>query len=168
MSKRQRTTAVSYTSLPVQARAKRPIDKNLVNVNVTVTDSTQTSVDLYSADFPGTMTGLRWTVSAINLLNTNAYRIYWAIVVSGDGVGATTMTTSSAGKFYVPERNCLAFGCSYIEPRDASRGPAIVNFEGSTKTMRKFSNGDKLHFIALSDGTNAVGVTGIVQFFMKT
>jgi len=168
MSKRQRTTAVSYTSLPVQARAKRPIDKNLVSIGFIATSASQVETELYSANFPGTLTGLRWNLSAINLLGTNAHRIWWAIVTSGDGVGATTITHTNAGPFYNPERNCLAFGCTYLHPNDSGNGPAIFNWEGNTKTMRKFAVNEKLHFIALADGVDSIGVTGIVQFFMKT
>lgn len=152
----------------IQRSMKRPIDKQLININITATDASQTAPVLYTATFPGTIVGLRWDLSCINLLNTNAYRIWWAIVIAGEGVGASTMATSNGATLYAPEQHCLTFGCSYIEPRDATRGPAIKHWTGSTKAMRKLSAADKLYFICLSDGTDAIGVQGIFQFFIKS
>lgn len=166
--KRQRGTGTGGQTRVIQRSVKRPIDKQLRNVELTATNVQQVESVLDTRTFPGTIVGLRWNISAVELIGTNAARLWWAIVVSGEGVGPSTMSHSNAGTFYAPEGNVLAFGTTYLHPNDSGAGPAIVNWEGATKTMRKMQNGDRLHFIALSDQPDAVGVVGIVQFFIKS
>ena len=57
--KRSRTTGVSV----IHSAAKRPIDKNLKYVKKTGVAATQVSTTLFTATFPCTVVGLRWSIS---------------------------------------------------------------------------------------------------------
>jgi len=160
MSKRQRTNTA-----PTR-RAKRPIDKKLVNVQLATLDSTQQDSDIYpAATFPGTITGLRWDIMFQRTAGATAFGQYaWAIVVVPAGTTVSTLSLTDEGSLYDPEQMVLAFG------RGLSWGvgetPAM--FSGSTKSMRKLKAGDKLVFIAKGVNTNTHHVAGVVQFFYKT
>lgn len=162
MSKRQRTSSVP------QRRAKRPIDKKLTNVLVSNIIAAKQDVTLYdSATFPGTITGLRWELSAVRSGGTATTfgHLAWAIVVVPAGTTISTMTLASAGSLYDPEQMVLAFGrgCTW----DAAQG-VVLNWEGSTKSMRKLKTGDKLVFTVFGTATERHDLTGTVQFFYKT
>jgi len=160
MSKRARTTATT------SRRAKRPIDKKLVNVQLNTLDSTQQEVDIYpSANFPGTITGLRWTLMVQRTAGAAAFGQYaWAIIVVPAGTNASQLSLTSGSSMYDPEQMVLAFGRGLSG--DALEEP--VMFEGSTKSMRKLKAGDKLVFIAKGVATNVHFVAGAIQFFYKT
>lgn len=151
----------------VRPNAKRPIDKELKVVLHGVTN-TLTNTALKTTTFPGTVTGLRWSMSYENIISTDTSSAYWAIVVVPDGESANTPATSDGADFYTPEQHVLAFGIVTAEDSDQGGGPITVNFEGSTKTMRKLKQGDTLNFIALGTAANCGGIRGIVQFFFKT
>jgi len=161
--KRQRTSSTSF--VPRGAGAKRPIDKNLVVVNQAVT-STQQQTDLITATFPATVTGLRWSLSALGSA-VSASMVSWAIVLVKDGVSASTISQSDGAQMYQPEQNVLAFGVFYLADSDAGTGPTVNSWEGSTKTMRKLMGGDKIAFIAKANA-NTVPLDGVVQFFTKS
>lgn len=166
--KRRRINATNRgdANIVYQTRMKRPIDKQLISIESTI-GTAQASTDLYTTTYPGTMVGLRWDITSVNL-STGIVRIWWAIVVNREGIAASNMSTSNASTFYAPESDVLAFGCSYIVGSAATGGPMTRNFEGSTKAMRKLMAGDKLRFITLADVASSVGMVGEIQFFVKS
>jgi len=66
---------------------------------------------------------------------------------------------------YAPEQNVLTFGVAFST---TAVGAQAVQFEGSTKTMRKMKVGDTMEFIALSESVNTWGLHGVVQYFQKS
>lgn len=162
MSKRQRTSSGA------NRRAKRPIDKQLINVSVTNLVGAKQDVTLYSAaTFPGTITGLRWSLSVVRSGGTASTfgQFAWAIVVVPSGTTISTMSLTAAASLYEPEQNVLAFGkgCSWN-----NAGTDIAMYEGSTKSMRKLKAGDALVFTTFGTATERHDLSGCVQFFYKT
>lgn len=164
MSKRARTQTVTTTR-----KSKRPIDKKLVCINMANLLETQLSTALYpAANFPGTITGLRWEISATRITGTgaegNPSPIRWAIVVVPQLQSASPMGTGNSSSFYDPEQNVLAFG---VGQTNVSTVNSLI-WTGSTKSMRKLKSGDQLIFIALGEAVNANSIVGTVQLFYKT
>ncbi len=155
--KRARTSGV---------RVARPIDKELKVVNLNAT-TTVASTTLKTTTFPGTVVGLRWSIGAATLVATDAV-CQWAIVVVPDGEAVNTPSTSNGADFYTPEQNILGFGAFRLMNNAETGGNMNINFEGTTKTMRKLKQGDVLAFLVFSDTATAAAVDGIVQFFFKT
>lgn len=161
--KRARTTP-----LVVQTSTKRPIDKSLINVTKTTIADSQYTTTLATATYPGTVTGLRWSI-AVQSEGSGDNIIYWAIVRTKDGVAVSTIATSDASKMYVPEQEVLAFGIIPVQQSDATAGPCNHVIEGNTKSMRKLANGDQLVFIAKGTvGGDSTTLRAIIQFFTKT
>jgi len=160
MSDRKRSRVVSGS------RAQRPIDKELKAVLQAPTTTPGATV-LKTTTFPCTVVGLRWSLSAIGN-TTTAGIIYWAIVVVKDGNTVNSMAVSDAADFYTPEQNVLAFGSGYTTDLDLAAGPGAVQWEGSTKTMRKLMGGDVLQIISVTDSATAAAFRGVVQFFCKS
>jgi hypothetical protein len=163
MSKRQRTS--STTSV---RRSKRPIDKLLTNVKVNNLVAAKQDVTLYdSAAFPGTITGLRWSLAVVRSGGTATTfgEFAWAIVLVPAGSTISTISLTSAGSLYDPEQNVLAFGrgCTF-----SAAGEFPIMFDGSTKAMRKLKTGDKLVFTNMGTATERHDIAGTVQFFYKT
>ncbi len=148
-------------------RVQRPIDKELIVVNQTPT-TTVTATTLKTTTFPGTVVGLRWAMSAVNILTTASVLISWAIVVVQDGEAANTPSQSNGSDFYTPEQHVLAFGSMRLADLDGAAGNITHNWEGTTKTMRKLKQGDLLQFITIAGSASACNLDGIVQFFFKT
>lgn len=158
MSKRQRTAQ------PAVRRSRRPIDKKLTNVVLANVQAVQQAVDLYgAATFPGTITGLRWSLCFTAGTLTGFGQIRWAIIVLPQNTTASTINVGSGGSLYDPEQMVLAFG-TY---GSSSTGDTWV-VEGQTKSMRKLKAGDKLQFIAFGTASQPITVSGTVQFFYKT
>ncbi len=143
--------------------ARRPIDKNLVTATKGGVNATQEQTVLFTATFPCTVVGLRWSLSVFQDAGTGNARGVWAVVVVRDGNSAGTMTTSDAGDFYTPEQDVLSFGHSSVD-----NNVQTLQFEGTTKTMRKLLGGDQLIFICKAQATNTSAFEGIFQFFCKT
>ncbi len=156
--KRARTSGV---------RVARPIDKELKITNQAVTNSV-VSTTLKTTTFPGTVVGLRWSLSIGTTLTTASPVIAWAIVVIPDGEAANTPALSDGADFYTPEQNVLAFGLIRAMDFDSGASPQAYMVEGTTKTMRKLKQGDVLAVISLSDTASGGFLDGIVQFFFKT
>lgn len=162
MSKRQRTN-----TQPTR-RAKRPIDKKLINVLEANLGVVQYSQDLYPpANFPGTITGLRWEIVGMRAVGTAQTSVYrWAIVVATAGNNPNTLTSTGGASMYDPEQNVLAYGvgCSANLAQDTAQ-----HWSGSTKSMRKLKAGDRLVFLAIGDSSTSTNrIAGSVQFFYKT
>lgn len=163
MSKRARTATAS-----TPRRAKRPIDKKLTNVIINNLVAAKQDVDLYSAAaFPGTITGIRWSLTVVRTGGTaNTFGHFkWAIVVVPAGTTISTINMASAGSMYDPEQMVLAYGAGCTQ---SATGDSPILFEGSTKSMRKLKAGDKLVFTSFGTATERHDIAGTIQFFYKT
>lgn len=158
--KRTRTGDYVFTS-----SAKRPIDKGLIVV-AQIASTTQQETTLLTATFPGTVTGIRWSL-AFNAGAVQGNNGFWAIIIVRDGLAASSLSLTDGASLYEPEQDVLAYGVWRGADNDAGTGPAVWQSEGSTKSMRKLMGGDKLLFI-----TKAAAITGevdgCVQLFMKS
>ena len=148
--------------------ARRPIDKRLISILKAGVGSSQVSTTLYTTTFPGTVTGLRWSLGAVADAGTGVSVAHWAIVVVKDGLSASTMATSDGSTLYEPEQNVLAFGVLTCRDADSVAPTALQNFTGETKTMRKLMGGDKLVFITIGNAASLGSFQGVVQFFCKS
>lgn len=159
MSKRRRTT-------PNLVRAaRRPIDKSLIAVQVVDFSSQQLIALQTSTVFPGTLTGLRWSLGFVNTAGTAITKMHWSIVVVPQGTTASTMSQTNAATFYSPEQNVLAFGAGTSL---TAVGAQNIMFEGFTKTMRKLKVGDTVSLLVVGEATNTWTVHGVVQYFIKS
>lgn len=159
MSKRRRTTNTR--------KAKRPIDKDLKMVLKDVSTAQQEQV-LKTITFPGTLTGLRWSIAIDNGQSASGTnnRVQWAIIHNAQGCTTSAMSNTTGSTMYSPEQNVLAFGVCNLT--DAGTGTTAHVFEGATKTQRKLKAGDQVSFIALGTQTSTNGIVGCIQFFIKT
>lgn len=144
-------------------RTKRPIDKEITVVNLTSLTAQQ-SLDILpggSINRAATVTGVRWSLGVTEA--TSVAVVYWAVVHVPEGATVSTMSTTSAAKFYTPERNVIAHGVI-----TASTGTSNFS-DGSTKAMRKLQSGDALKFIAVSANVAITvdRIAGTVQYFLK-
>lgn len=149
-------------------QAKRPIDKSIINVAVgNIVAAQQAVVIAPAATFPGTVTGLRWDLTAVRSggTATTLGRFNWVIVHLPAGPAASTVNMTGAGTVYAPEQNVLAFGSGTTW---SNAGETPIRFEGSTKGMRKLKVGDAVHFLVFGTATERHDLNGIVQFFYKT
>ncbi len=160
MSKRRRTGTTTFV---VPRTTKRPIDKNLKSVAFTTINASQQNVTLFTATFPCTLTGIRWSFDAKADAGTATGLHSWVLQVVRDGLAPQTMAISSGADFITPEGNIVAFG-SGLSVGD--QGPS-KSYDGNTKTMRKMMGGDLLVFSALGQATNTTRIFGVVQFFCK-
>lgn len=147
----------------ITTRTVRPIEKKLVSISKDNMAGTQVSTDLLTTTFPGTITGLRWDLEYHQDGGTGPAIFYWALVIERDGVTVDNIGFSDAASFFNPEQNCLAFGCGSIDNNVQS-----FHVSGTTKTMRKMQDGDKLVFISVGVATNTCAVRGVIQFFLKS
>ncbi len=162
MSNKRRRTDTGFVRV---TSTKRPIDKSIVVVNQSLATS-QVATTLITATFPCTMTGLRWDF-VVSGNTTSIMTGYWAIVLVQDGLAASTLATSDGADLYSPEQNVLAFGSYQSADTDQGNGPMSSHHTGSTKSMRKLKNGDKLQFVTIVT-SNAGILDGAVQFFCKS
>lgn len=163
--KRQRTVPVV-----VESRVRRPIDKQLINVNITGQGTTQANVSLITATFPATITGVRWSIRIQSLTGGAANSGGWAIVRVKDGLAPNNMSFTNAATFLEPEQEVLAFGRWAVQDADIATncGPSIDHIDGSTKSMRKLMGGDQIYFCVNGINAGITSVLGIIQFFSKT
>lgn len=162
MSGRRRGTKRVFT-----VSAKRPVDKQIIIVNAGGVDNAQTNTTLYTVTFPGTVTGLRWSLTDVNNVTGVTGTIYWAIVVTRESVAASAISFTDGSSMYQPEQNVLAAGAHPIWGGGVSGWVS----EGKTKAMRKLQKGDQLHFISKIDASDAVSIStlsGPIQFFIKS
>lgn len=155
-----------YNPIIQRAAAKRPIDKQLINISQYVT-TTATNTTLYTATYPGTITGIRWDLQCIGIVNSlNQGR--WFIAHTRDGYTPNAPSLTGGSSLYQPETDVLAFGALLNYP-DATVGvDTPITISGSTKTMRKLQAGDRLDFVSLGSVANSMFMAGTIQFFIKT
>jgi hypothetical protein len=162
MSKRRRKVQSGR-----RTSAKRPIDKRIVVANQNNVGTTTIASTIYTATWPGTVVGIRWSGMCANLL-TSRTEGYWAIVVIPDGESVKSFSVSDAADFYQPEQNVLAFGAVALAANNGTAGPSLHQLQGQTKAMRKLSAGDKLAVAFVSSAANGLAFNMAVQFFIKT
>jgi len=168
-------------------KPKRPIDKNMISIAQAVvvsgssinydppTNLAPQGTGPGGMNFPGTFTGLKWSLSFLATNSTNAQNVAapipigWAIIRLRQGVAIAGINLADHENFYTPEQDVLA--CGTVNTFSGSTTPVIV--EGQTKTMRKLMAGDRVVFkIAAGLGaavpnTSAV-CNGSIQYFYKT
>ncbi len=154
-SKRSRT--ITYS------KAKRAIDKQIICVSHGAVDGTQQNTAIFTATFPGTITGIRWDLTFDQAAGTGLALSVWAIVLLKDGQALDTLSLTNGAEVYQPEQNCLVWGYQNIKNQLWGQ-----HASGSTKTMRKVMIGDNLAFLIRGQATNTTTVLGAVQFFIKT
>ncbi len=163
--RRQRQTRVPIRS------ARRAINKQLVNTNISTIVAAQQATTLETFTFPVTLTGLRWDLTILRTAATAGVisRIVWAIIMLPDSQTASTISLTNAGSMYQPEQHVLAYG-TFISDGVSAAGAAahIRSFNGSSKTMRKLQSGDKLELITFGTATEEHELFGTIQWFEKT
>lgn len=158
MSSRKRARTAATSRAP-----KRPISKELVAISKTGTAATQATTTLYTATFPVTVVGLRWSLAVVQDAGTGAANHWWCIVLLRDGITVSTVAISDAAAFFEPEQDVLAFGVGTIDNNSETK-----DFMGASKTMRKLQTGDRLVFIDRGVATDTHATIGIIQFFVKS
>lgn len=157
---------------------KRPIDKKIVLIRFVNTGPANRYIGIQPAyvssasigggvNFPGTVTGIRWSLSPFCNSATNvSTHISCALIKVREGLnpGALSITGAGGQPMYQPEQDVIV--CWDIVVPVNNSGNVI---EGSTKTMRKLMAGDQICFVYCSDvadGNN--GLVGFIEFFYKT
>ena len=144
----------------------RPISKELIFITDADIDSTQNAITLFTATFPCTLVGLRWSLS-YRVDSDNDQTAVWAIVKVGDGNAPDTLDLTSGSTLYRPEEDCMAFGVVRM-PVFTANDFGLNQQDGSTKSMRKLQTGDTLQFLSVGNAATANGaMSGAVQFFLK-
>ncbi len=145
-------------------RGKRPIDKDLITIDKAAVAGTQLTTSLKVTTFPCTIVGLRWTISCAQNAGTGDTQLFWAIIIVPDGDSVNAFGTGDSNTFYAPEQNVLTYGITVSSAVDNMP----VQFEGSTKTMRKLKAGDVVLFATIAQATDTWMLQGVVQFFCKS
>ncbi len=154
-----------------QRQARRPVNKELINSNLTAIVAAQQATTLRTMTFPATVTGLRWDLTMYRSAGTtgNAALMVWAIILLPENQNASTLSLTNAASLYQPEQHVLAFGSFASDTVAAAGSPAhLVHMAGSSKTMRKLRSGDRLQLIAFGTATEAHDLFGTIQWFEKT
>ena len=163
MSKRRRVPG-GFTRGP-----KRPIDKglNIVFKNTVGASQVATVLDP-AAQGACTITGLRWQGNVIGDGETAGldHVFSWAIVLVREGNSASTLDhTTDGGTLYQPEQDVLVFGIGNSQAVAGTSTVSPIQYTGSTKTMRKLRQGDRIHFIAIGTVTETVTLHFCIQMF---
>ncbi len=165
MSKRRRTFAG-------RAGAARPIDKDLIFIELNDVNATQQRTELFAATTACTILGIRWSLFVEGDAGSVGldHDFEWIIVKRNDGEGnENNMNRTNAASFYQPEQDVLAFyvGTSHASA-SATTGLSVESLQGTTKTMRKMKVGDRIIFSIRGMATETVRIRGVVQLFCKT
>lgn len=145
------------------ASPARPIDKKIITVYQPTLAGTQIETTLYTATFPATITGLRWSMTASQGAGSALCLGKWAVVVVRDGLSASTLIVAGSGSdLYTPEQDVLAQGNWGIY-----NNVGVVQFEDKCKTSRNLKGGDALILCMRGVSTNTTALTGNIQFFVK-
>lgn len=148
--------------------SKRPIQKHIHVINMTLQQATQSENTILSTTFPCTLDGIRWFIRCRQISDAQVTStIAWAIVVCRNTEAPNTLQQS--GELYVPQENVIAWGCFLLPTNGEHENYFIAQkCNGHTKTMRKLQTGDELIFIAYL--TNELGdaiIYGAIQYFLK-
>lgn len=123
---------------------------------MTLTGTATTTIDLFQASYPCTIAGIRWSCVGVNAQTFTK----WCIHILREG--EPNKNVNFGGALMNPESDVIAFGTFGTA---AAPGPALIPFEGSTKTMRKLQSGDKLCISAANSIVAAGTIQYIVQWF---
>lgn len=132
----------------VRPKVKRPNEKCLVSYNATV-GTIQNSTTIYTAEYPCTISGIRWSGNLSNLqtVGTSSAYVHWFLVVVRDGeLDGFINTGHNVSAYSVPD-NVLVFNNITCANRTVV-GDYYYNFKGTSKAQRKLRKGDKLKIIA--------------------
>lgn len=149
---------------------KRSIEKVQLSLMRTVSFTTQSDAQLFSATVPVTITGLHWDMSFAPVTNPTSGSASgrYAFVIARESLAASTMATGDLNIPYVPEENVLVAGNWDVGRIAANETARIQDKFGSTKTQRKLKCGDTLRVLFKGDQANQViDVTGVITFFTK-
>lgn len=155
------------TQVIVRGGRTRPIQKELVMVNITATSVATTSQTLSTFTQPGTIVGLRWSISDLSAIATST-QVAWVIMIIRESVATPTMSLGSGNDIVNPVQDVLAFGVGHTVSTAGTAGPQVHNWEGNTKTMRKVQGGDQLAFLTLSNGVASDNILACIQYFIKS
>lgn len=147
------------------SRSRRDIGKFLVSIAPdALTPGLKVSSEVMGAAVqPGTITGLRWDLSFLGSAAEGTASYRWCIFKLKSGLSVPELSLDNGAAITPDLQSVIAFGSGQV------RGGGEPQEEhGTTKSMRKLYNGDKLYFIAKSDGAINVTVRGTVQFFYRT
>ena len=162
MSKRRRTGS--------GFSAKRPIDKQLISINLNDVSATQQTTVLLAPTSPCTVLGIRWSLYVEGDAGTaglkHDYR--WAIVQLLDGTTANDLDGTDAGPLFEPEQHVLAYDVGTSAHTATTAIVKTDTYRGKTKAMRKLLVGDRVVFIIKGIATETVRVRGAVQLFCKS
>ena len=140
---------------------KRPIDKVMIFLARNYNNS-QDNETLYTATFPCTVVGVKWSLTPMPGANTFYGAMY--IVHAEDGQTAGTCSVTNGAKAFTPEQNVMAsMSFAYLT---GTTDPA--NLVGEVKTKRKLKVGDGIVLSGLTSTATETPVYGWVQFFVMT
>lgn len=152
-------------------RSRRPIDKKMTTVLLSNIVAGQQTVNLINGiTYPGTITGLRWSLSVTRSGGTSntTGNFAWAIVLLPAGTTVSTLNIGAGNSMYDPEQMVLAYGNGNTFNGAAGASSNLHRFDGSTKSMRKLKAGDSVLFLAFGTATERHDLFGGVQWFFKT
>lgn len=147
-------------------KARRPVDKFIVNIIKNTVGTTQQSTLLYTATYPGTMQGIHIDLVVQQDAGVSAGSYQWAIVILRDGATLPLIASSDGSSLIQPEQDCLLWGRGFNN-RATNDSPKI-HYQMSTKTMRRMMDGDEIYFIFRGAATNTSKCEGAVMGFYKT
>ncbi len=149
----------------VFVQASRNVQKEVISVQKAGIGASGVGTTIFTATVPGTMQGLRWSVSSVQDAGSANTTLRWAIVLVKSGDSANTMSGTDGATFYSPEGHLLTFGTQIQSRVDINTTNAST---GSTKTMRKMMAGDFIEMIMVGSATNTWSVSATVQLFFKS
>ncbi len=156
----------------VPAFDTRPIDKKIKVVNLNNgTEGTVQTTTLFTATYPCTVAGLRWSHGFRNSEASQPILFHWVLALIPDGNLFPDFDITDGADFFQPEQNVLAFGVVRTAMENTTNSPNCFVMEGNIKTKRKFKQGDSLVFGVMStggSGSNTFQWDSLVQFFLKS
>ena len=153
------------TELPavVVARPRRPVERQCLTVNRTVTN-TQSSNNLFTASNALTYTGGSIQVSCAQAQSASAATMRWALVIVREGLTPTTLSMTDGGTMFLPEQDVLAAG-SFTSPTGTT--VSIASEFHKLKSMRKMKEGDTLLWLTISSVATSFVLNGVINLFFK-
>ena len=141
---------------------KRPVDKEVINVTKAAVGNTQLATVLRTAEMAETLSGIRGNMSV--LFGAATGLLVMAIVLVRNGQTASTLNLTDGGTTYAPQQDVL--WAAGVEIGTSGAG-APLNLQIEVKSMRKMREGDAIHFLVLSNGTDRADIHGIISSFYK-
>lgn len=143
----------------------RPITKFIRTIDVVTTNAIRRE-DLFTAEWPGTVVGLRWALEVTT--GGDEDKVVWAIVVAHLDPPEDNISFTNDDNLYTPSANCIAWGQCHLFSIASLAKNAWRKFEGTTSIKRKLRVGDKLQLVYLADEATNNQLFGAVQFFIES